>query len=129
VGTKFESEAPDSRISVDEEAMRGALINLIMNSAEAMPEGGEIRLAVRVIGRATVEIQVADDGPGIPSDLADRIFDPFVTTKPRGNGFGLPLAMRAAEANGGHLRLLETGERSGAHFVFEIPIYERGAST
>ena len=90
--------------------MRGALINLIMNSAEAMPGGGEILLSVRVIGENTVEIHVTDDGPGIPSDLVSRIFDPFVTTKARGNGFGLPLAMRATDANGGSLRLMEPGE-------------------
>ena len=127
IAAKVESGTPGARILVDEEAMRGALINLIMNSAEAMPGGGEILLSVRVIGENTVEIHVTDDGPGIPSDLVSRIFDPFVTTKARGNGFGLPwpceqrMRMVGVPTHG-------TWRESGAHFVIEIPLHDSGAN-
>jgi signal transduction histidine kinase len=94
-----------------------------------MTEGGEIVVAVQVTGGNAVEIHLTDNGPGVSPDISKRIFDPFVTTKARGNGFGLPLALRAAETNGGSLRLLEPSEGSGAHFVLEIPTHDPGADT
>ncbi len=114
-------ETLDLRVEVDEEGLRGALINLLRNSVEAMPGGGRIEVVLRAPDDRTVEVHIRDFGPGAPTDLADRIFDPFITTKERGNGFGLPLALRAVEANGGRLRLVDAGRSEGGHFVLEIP--------
>jgi signal transduction histidine kinase len=121
VEIEVKQEAPDLRVPVDEESLRGALINLLRNSVEAMPGGGAIQIVLRATDDGTMEIHIKDSGPGVPEDIADKIFDPFVTTKERGNGFGLPLALRAAEATGGRLRLLDSGPSKGAHFVLEIP--------
>jgi two-component system sensor histidine kinase HydH len=75
-------------ITCDPEQIKQVLLNLTINSVQAMPDGGEIVLSTRVDG-ARVVIEVKDEGPGInPGDL-DKIFDPFFTTKDTGTGLGL----------------------------------------
>ncbi len=137
VDTRLVAANGDALVLVDEEALRGALLNLLRNAAEAMPGGGEILVNVEVVvsaadrtgagGGDVVRIHIVDGGPGVAEELAPRIFDPFVTTRARGNGFGLPLALQTAEANGGTIRLLPAEPGAGAHFVLEIPIHEAGA--
>ena len=121
VEIEVKEEASGLRVRVDEGALRGALINLLRNSVEAMPGGGTIKVVLSNGDGRTMEIHIHDSGPGVPDDIADRVFDPFVTTKERGNGFGLPLALRAVEANRGRLQLLDSGPSEGAHFILEIP--------
>jgi two-component system sensor kinase FixL len=139
VSIRVDEGTTEQQILADEEALRGALINLFRNGAEAMPDGGEIRVTIvpavtenrPVRGPASgvrddsgvVQVHVVDQGPGVVDAIATRIFDPFVTTKARGNGFGLALALRAAEANGGTIRLERGEPGSGAHFVLELPIH------
>lgn len=139
VSIRVDEGTGQQRIRADEEALRGALINLFRNGAEAMPDGGEIRVTIVAAaaenrpapGSASgarddsgvVQVHVVDQGPGVADAIAARIFDPFVTTKARGNGFGLALALRAAEANGGTIRLERGDPGSGAHFVLELPIH------
>jgi signal transduction histidine kinase len=69
-----------------------------------MSEGGEMSLATRTIG-TSVEVTVADRGPGINKEQLDRIFDLYYTTKASGSGLGLPFAMRAIELNGGKIAI------------------------
>ncbi len=69
-------------------------------------------------------IEVADDGPGVPADVAARIFDALVTTRSRGTGLGLPLARRIARAHGGSIELIE-GSGNGATFRIELPARSR----
>jgi signal transduction histidine kinase len=121
VRVSFEPGNQSVRLFVHEEALRGALINLLRNAADAMPQGGEVRIAFAIPQPGTVEIHVRDQGPGVSPALAERIFDPFVTSKAKGNGFGLPLAVRAAEANGGSIRVLPPEVGVGAHFVLSVP--------
>jgi signal transduction histidine kinase len=71
--------------------------------------------------RPLVEVQVADDGEGIPAELLDRLFDPFVTTKPRGLGLGLALAYRIVEEHHGSLRVSSTPGK-GTVFSCYLPI-------
>jgi signal transduction histidine kinase len=123
MGVRVEVQAPaeELEVLVQEEGVRGAIVNLLKNAAEAMPEGGQIFVTLARGEEKTVEIHVEDEGPGIPAHLRPRIFDPFVTTKARGNGFGLPLALKAAEEAGGTLELRESAEGGGAHFVLRLP--------
>ncbi len=87
-------------VAIDEPQLRQALLNLLRNAREAMPEGGIARLeATRYDGG--VRIQVHDAGAGIDAEDRDRVFDLFYTTKERGTGLGLPLTQQIVVAHGG----------------------------
>jgi PAS domain S-box-containing protein len=109
--------------------------NLVQNGVEAMPGGGRLTLTTRlsldtVYGgrvdagagpRPLVEVQVTDEGEGIPAELRDRVFDPFVTTKARGLGLGLALAHRIVEEHRGALRVASTPGK-GTSFSCYLPV-------
>lgn len=98
-----------------------ALLNLIKNSLDAMPEGGHVRVSARADDTHT-RIEVADTGPGIPDDLLHRIFDPWVTTKPIGEGTGLGLAFtrEVILAHGGSIDV-QSAPGEGATFIIGLP--------
>ncbi len=93
---------PDVSVHADFSSLQNAIINLALNARDAMPEGGTLRLTVRVLPdshgepelptQPLVEIAVADTGHGIPPEVLPRIFEPFFTTKDMGKGTGLGLA-------------------------------------
>lgn len=84
----------------DAPLMDGVFRNLLLNSAQAVHGRGRIQVSVEALPHAC-RIAIADDGPGIPLDVRDRIFRPFFTTKPRGTGLGLSTAKRFVEAHDG----------------------------
>jgi two-component system sensor histidine kinase PilS (NtrC family) len=95
------------------------LWNLLRNAGEAMDGSGHIE--VRVTHEAgEARITITDDGPGIPPGRRERIFDPFFTTKDHGTGFGLAIAHRVTEDNGGTLEL-DDSVKAGARFVLRFP--------
>ena len=107
-------------ITCDPEQIKQVLLNLTINSIQAMPDGGEIVLSARVDG-ARVLIEVKDEGPGIsPGDL-DKIFDPFFTTKDTGTGLGLSVAHQIVSQHGGILNARNNSGR-GATFSLALPI-------
>ena len=68
----------------DPEAAKGALLNLLLNAIQAMPQGGTVTVTTRIAATAaseSIEIRIRDHGPGIPEDIRDRIFRPFFTTR------------------------------------------------
>ena len=88
----------------DGELIRAALLNLLLNAAQAL--GGRGRIAVRLNTSDTnLSVAIQDDGPGIPAENRERVLEPFFTTKARGGGLGLPIAKRTAELHGGTLTL------------------------
>jgi signal transduction histidine kinase len=102
----------------DPDQLRRALVNLISNAAEALPEGGKVTISARRVADG-VELHVEDDGPGVPDDVRHRIFDVLFTTKLGGTGLGLALCARIVEAHRGEIRLIPS-ER-GAHFRIWLP--------
>ncbi len=99
---------PGIRMRVDRRQFRQALLNLVINGAEAMEDGGFLRLGVDPVGS---EVYVEDTGPGISESIREKIFDPFFTTKDRGTGLGLATVHAIVEAHHG---IVEVGPgRSG----------------
>jgi len=100
------------------------IMNLIGNSRQALEQrgkGGKIHIATRHVAEH-VQLEISDDGPGIPSAIASRIFDPFFTTKPAGIGTGLGLAivLGIVREHGGNVKVTSPPSR-GATFVLEFP--------
>ncbi len=96
-------------INGDPELLRRALLNLLLNAAQANG-GGEIRVTVKPVGTEWCEISVADNGPGIPAELRDKVLQPFFTTRSSGTGLGLPLVQKTAASHGGRVDLDHPGE-------------------
>jgi signal transduction histidine kinase len=102
-----------------------ALLNLLKNAIDACKEGGRITLhaGLHPEDAEMVQVQIADDGPGIPPEFRERVFDPFFTTKASGQGSGLGLAMvrKMVEHSGGQVYVLNTAS-VGATIVMELPV-------
>jgi signal transduction histidine kinase len=112
---------PHLFVQADSERLRRLFTNLLVNSVQAMPEGGTIRVRA-TCGAGIVRINVADTGAGIPVHLRDRLFEPFASHgKPGGTGLGLAIANSIAQAHGGSLKLVSAIGES-ADFCVELPI-------
>jgi len=113
----------------DRMRLHQAFSNLILNGIEAMPEGGELRIAVTGPGRGEedgqVEVEIRDRGVGIREEEIGRIFEPFYTTKARGTGLGLAITRRIVNEHGGEVRL-ESEEGVGTRFIVRLPLARRG---
>lgn len=92
-------------MSLDGERLTHALLNVVLNAAEALREGGTLSVTSARSGAGDVIVVVDDDGVGIDAAQATRVFDPFVTTKPGGVGLGLVNARAAIESHGGTITL------------------------
>lgn len=125
------SEDPaEPPIPLDPDAVYQIILNLLGNAIDAVADGGKVRLGTRYLPQEDlIELLVEDDGPGIPVDRRDRIFDPFYSTKgQRGTGLGLAVARKLAERHGG---ALETGSATGlggARLRMTLPATREGES-
>ncbi|MDB4944767.1 MAG: Signal transduction histidine kinase [Labilithrix sp.] len=104
----------------DEGQIRQALLNVLRNAREAMPDGGRIDVSVRGDGMSVV-VGVDDRGAGIPDDVRSRIFDPFFSTKGEGTGLGLAITRQIVEAHGGTISC-DSREGGGTSFRILLPI-------
>jgi signal transduction histidine kinase len=125
IHTKYGAKA-DS-VSGDAEALKSVFLNLFLNSADAMPDGGNLYVSTESGADAgegkRITVRVEDDGPGIPEEARDEVFKPFYSTKKEGTGLGLSLAARIVEEHRGVLTLTKTVHSSrGAAFVVELPM-------
>ncbi len=114
------------RIRADVTQLEMAVLNLVSNAVDAMPSGGTLTIAATA--RATgVRLQIADTGTGIPPEVVERLFDPWVTTKPAGQGSGLGLAIvrDVVRAHGGTVSAVNRAP--GAVFTIDLPATPAGA--
>lgn len=88
-------------LSADEELLRQAFLNILVNACQAMPRGGTVTLATSWRRREHVTVTIADEGVGIPAEDLDRIFSLYYTTKPDGSGLGLSLVYRLVQMHDG----------------------------
>lgn len=111
------------RVMLDREAFRQALLNLIINAKQAMPDGGQ--LVVRTVAQGdTAAIYLIDSGCGMDEQTMSRMFEAFFSTKPSGSGLGLPTTEKIIGAHGGQISVQsEVGH--GTQFTIELPVPAR----
>ena len=121
----LEERIPASRI--DRQRLHDAVLNLISNAidahVEARGEGPYVQASTRLSTDRTIQmIEIADNGPGIPEEIAQRVFEPFFSTKgSKGTGLGLAVTMKVAQENGGSLAL-QTAPGEGTRFTLHLPV-------
>ncbi len=122
----------DSQFRADPQQLKQVVINLVQNASESIGRDGTITLRsregnARLKGKPTeaVMLEVQDDGPGVPPEVQERLFDPFYSTKPEGSGLGLSIAQRIMDKHGGALEF-ETEVGKGALFRIILPLYREG---
>jgi signal transduction histidine kinase len=97
-----------------------AVGNLLQNARDAMGQHGNIFVIARCLGDYSIEITVRDDGPGIPGDRVEKVFEAYYTTKPKGTGLGLAVVKHNVELYGGKVRV-ESALGRGAKFILQFP--------
>ena len=111
----------------DPEQLKEVLMNLIFNASEVMADGGAIDIheeeSLSESGERMAVIRVADNGPGIPESIRDRIFEPFFSTKEEGSGLGLSIAKRIMDEHGGRIGLASV-EGQGTAIFLALPCKE-----
>lgn len=105
--------------AADPQRLEEVLASLVLNAAEARGKGAYVRLSARLIGDR-VEFMVEDDGPGIAPEMRERLFRPFVTTKPSGTGLGLVICQKIVTQHGGTIEACDS-ELGGAGFCIRLP--------
>jgi iron only hydrogenase large subunit-like protein/nitrogen-specific signal transduction histidine kinase len=123
-----EAEISDCQVMMDTEQMMQAITNIEKNALEAMPEGGELKIAVEGNDH-TVHIKISDSGIGIPPENMEKLFTPFFTTKEagKGTGLGLPLVYGIIKMHKGQIQVNSNNDikkgKTGTTFTISIPKY------
>ncbi|MBL8144268.1 MAG: hypothetical protein JNM38_24355 [Acidobacteria bacterium] len=137
VSTRLPNALPE--IDGDAQQLRQLFTNLITNAFEALGGNGSIAITAThrpgdpdpvagdgaPVGLGSIEIQIIDDGPGVSSEIRDRIFSPFFTTKPRGSGLGLAIVRKIVDAHDGRIDL-RVGTHGGTQFRILLPVEALG---
>lgn len=129
VAIRIEVAAEDDRVRADRIQFQQAVVNLVRNGVEAA--AGREAAEVRVLGRADADgyrISIEDNGPGIPEDQGDRIFQPLTSTKAGGMGLGLSVTRTIVERHGGVLQAVRSEALGGAAFFFTLPLDEKAGA-
>jgi signal transduction histidine kinase len=126
--------APDTpQLEADGKQLGQVFLNLLLNAAQAMPDGGQVTLRTGLYagngadaepwgpGGQAVEVRVSDNGPGMPAHVVSNIFTPFFTTKSRGAGLGLSISRRIVEDHGGRIAV-ESAPGEGTTFRVVLPV-------
>lgn len=117
VRTHFAADLPRARLDAD--AFKQAVLNLMLNAEQAMPDGGDLILTTKRDGDEVV-LELVDTGRGIPEDVRGKIFDPFFSTRKGGTGLGLPTTRNIILAHGGSIEVQSVPGR-GSRFSIRLP--------
>ena len=115
-----ELRAGETELMLDPKQWKRAVINVLLNALEATPQGGRVRLFSRLTD-TTCEVEVRDDGPGMPTEVAERAFDPYFTTKQTGTGLGLSITRGIVEEHGGSIQLTSR-QHTGCQVLITLPL-------
>jgi signal transduction histidine kinase len=119
---RLDAPGPGAPIMVagDAAALEQLFLNILLNAAQALDDGGEAALEVE-LADGQVSVRIRDDGQGIPAEALDRVFEAFYSTREGGTGLGLPIARRIARAHGGQLRI-RTAVGTGTEVEITLPL-------
>jgi len=120
VALQFESGQDPALAQIDHDRMKQVFINLIGNAIEASPEGGQVAIRLLPSPKA-IQVEIADQGDGIPADQREKIFAPFFTTKKEGTGLGLAIAKKIIDAHDGRIDVLDNPGQ-GTIFRINLPV-------
>lgn len=123
VRISLEKKAPGCLVEADCELLKQAILNIVLNSLQAMPHGGEIRARIETaeeMAQRWVELILEDTGTGIPAHVLPKVFDPFFTTRAEGSGLGLSIVHNIVVSHGGSIRI-ESEEGVGTRVKIRIP--------
>ena len=140
VSISFESTPEIIWTRVDSTALNSALLNLVVNARHAMPEGGNLKfflsaastadaasyLPNELKGKELALLSIGDDGEGMSEEVAERIFEPFYTTKTQGTGMGLAMVFGFVAQSGGHIRV-DSRIGAGTTFFIYLPVADENA--
>ena len=128
VRTVFQFAPGAKDVLTDRVQIQQVLTNLMRNAMEAMRGSERRELTVRTFPDGKfVGVEVSDTGPGIPDEIAERLFEPFTTTKPGGMGIGLSISRRIVETHGGKISVARN-EHGGATFRFTLPAHTEASN-
>jgi signal transduction histidine kinase len=120
---KIDNRLSEQPVQTDTHLLERMLMNLFRNAQQAGSSGGEITLSGTVDENAALVFTVADDGPGVPAELLDKLFEPYVSSRlssPRGAGLGLAICRLGARALGGSISFRPRDP--GAEFEIVVPV-------
>jgi len=124
IQVEFSAPSEPAMMRGDSDLLKQAVLNLVINAVDAMPEGGQLRVFLE---RGHAEkaddkliLEVSDTGPGIPPELRDKVFQLYFTTKLGGSGIGLAMTYRAVQLHNGTISFKSEADR-GTTFRLEFP--------
>ena len=112
---RIETRGEPVTIEADEQLLRQALFNLVLNAIQAVGENGRIQIVTQKISASEATVKVSDDGPGVPPERRQEIFKPYFTTNQKGTGLGLAVVQQIVLAHGWEIECLPN-EPKGAVF-------------
>ncbi len=123
VVVSLDAASAPATVAGEEEQLKQAFLNLVLNALQAMPTGGTLDLTAASEG-GEVQLRFRDSGPGIPPELREKIFNPFFTTRREGTGLGLAITQRIVSAHGGRIEVT-SNPGAGTTFTVFFPAEKR----
>ena len=119
---ELERHMPETPLTanVDADLLKQAVLNVVQNAAQSMPEGGRLRVSLEEDRKSAV-VRIADEGTGIPDEIREKIFDLYFTTKAEGSGIGLAMTYRILQLHHGNIEVQSRVDR-GTEFELRIPL-------
>ena len=120
INIKEEDEDNLPAVLIDKDQITQAVLNILLNSIEAVDKNGEIMIDVKRVNDG-IQLSISDNGKGISKENVDKIFEPFFTTKKSGTGIGLALVKKIIDMHNGKIAI-ESKEGQGTRFIISLPV-------